>query len=498
MNSKCMKLAAFLLLLLPVTSVLAEDPDIILRGELTREDHQTYREIPFEVPEGIDRITVEFVYDRSQRTTVDLGLLDSERFRGWSGGNKSRFTLSETDATPSYLPGPLPAGEWKLLLGVPNLRADVISPYRAKIYFDRGTSAFTQPLAEEPLAAEAGWYRGDLHTHTGHSDGSCNSTSRLRNPCPIFQTLLSAKSRGLDFTAVTEHNTRSHHSGLRELQEYFDDMVLIPGREITTFYGHANIFGSTGYVDFRVTNGDVRALQDEVDAVGGLLSINHPGLPSGEECMGCGWIAKTDYSRVAAMEVVNGSVLDNTAGDLYSPVSGIPVWEDLLNQGYRITAIAGSDNHDPTRKKDSHGKVGGPLTVIQAENLSQPALLRGMQAGRVFIDFTDAKGSQLDILASGKNGEAKMGETLVTDSEDSVRVSVTTTKVPGAQIRLHYEGLKLQKPALEINGESRADFTIKGKDGMGWLRAELLDNQGEVLRLSNPVFLNHLELRRAE
>jgi hypothetical protein len=31
-----------------------------------------------------------------------LGIFDLHRFRGESGGDKSHFTLSETDATPSY------------------------------------------------------------------------------------------------------------------------------------------------------------------------------------------------------------------------------------------------------------------------------------------------------------------------------------------------------------------------------------------------------------
>ena len=47
---------------------------------------------------------------------IDLGVRDPVRFRGWSGGNKASFTISDADATPSYLPGPLPAGAWKNVL----------------------------------------------------------------------------------------------------------------------------------------------------------------------------------------------------------------------------------------------------------------------------------------------------------------------------------------------------------------------------------------------
>jgi predicted metal-dependent phosphoesterase TrpH len=37
--------------------------------------------------------------------------------------------------------------------------------------------------------------------------------------------------------ALTEHNTISHATSLRELARYFDDMLLIPAREVTTFRG---------------------------------------------------------------------------------------------------------------------------------------------------------------------------------------------------------------------------------------------------------------------
>jgi hypothetical protein len=109
--------------------------DLDLRGTVTYANNQTYVEVPFVVPSGVTRLTVDFSYtERDKRTTIDLGIFDGERFRGWSGGNKSSFTISETDATPSYLPGPIRPGTWKLILGVPNIRKDVSDEYEAKIH----------------------------------------------------------------------------------------------------------------------------------------------------------------------------------------------------------------------------------------------------------------------------------------------------------------------------------------------------------------------------
>ena len=118
--------------------------DVVLRGALTGEDNQTWRFVPFDVPAGTTRITVDFDYTtRDARTTIDLGLLGpdgfrgQDGFRGWSGGNKRSFTVSASDATPSYLPGPIRPGKWNLLLGIPNIRPDTKAEFTAGIRFER-------------------------------------------------------------------------------------------------------------------------------------------------------------------------------------------------------------------------------------------------------------------------------------------------------------------------------------------------------------------------
>ena len=288
-------------------------PDLVLHRTVTYADRQTYIELPFEVPEGVTRVTIDSSYtERDKHTTIDLGLFDSERFRGWSGGNKSSFTLSETDATPSYLPGPIRPGRWKLILGVPSIREGVRSEFTATIYFAHATdSPVVSTFSQTPLHAEPAWYRGDLHMHDAHSYGSCPSQSGRKVPCPLYKTVESAARRGLDFIAISDHNTISHFDAMRELQPYFDKLLLIPGREITTFQGHINFLGSTDFVDFRVdgkTVPDVNTLLESAARVGAITSINHPLSPSGEICLGCGWTPKTpvDMHLLTGVEAVNG------------------------------------------------------------------------------------------------------------------------------------------------------------------------------------------------
>jgi len=290
------------------TSVHSQETNLVLRGTVKGDQNQTYLEVPFEVPAGTVRLNVSFHYlGKEQGTTLDIGVQDPQRFRGWSGGNKSSFTISTADATPSYLPGNIPPGIWKLLIGVPNIRRNSIASYEADFQFQlAGSKSGAERFSDAPLLPSAGWYRGDLHMHTAHSDGHCQSQTGKQVPCPVFVTLHAAAGRGLDFVAVTDHNTISHYDALRELQPYFDRLLLIPGREITTFEGHANVYGSTEFLDFRVGSSSVPDMDSLLQRVGpgnSIVSINHPNAPSGEVCMGCGWHPKSaDMRLVAAVE----------------------------------------------------------------------------------------------------------------------------------------------------------------------------------------------------
>ena len=467
--------------------------DLTLTGVLTGADHQTYREIPFKVPAGVTRLTVAFDYSgREQKATLDLGLRDPQRFRGWSGGNKSAFTVSEAEATPSYLPGPLPAGTWRLVLGAPNIRKGTRADYTAKIWFERAGDP-PASLSATPVTAGAGWYRGDLHLHTAHSDGTCLSRRGAKVACPVFKTLEAASARGLDFIAVTDHNTTSQNASLRELAPYYDDLLLIPGREITTFQGHANVFGPTGPLDFQL--GSPRApnlakLLDAVQAAGGLFSINHPAMPSGELCMGCGWTA-TPYDRIGVMEVVNGGALALSGGKAEGLFSGIAFWEARLNAGFRVTAIGGSDNHDATLDPAKAPAVGMPTTVVHAAELSQAAILAAIRAGHVFIDVTGSRDRRIEVTAQAGGQAVEMGDVLAAPAGTPVRVSVHVLRGAGARLSLAGPAARLVTlpDAVLATADETKTFDLISDGAAGWLRVDLRGADGRLLLLTNPIYL---------
>ncbi len=470
---------------------LARPPDVRLEGDLTRSQHETYLELPFTVPPGTGRISIVFRHDGApDRTTLDLGLRDPERFRGWSGGARDRLTLSDSFATPGYLPGPLPAGNWALVLGVPNLRPGVTTTYAAEIWLE----PLDAPVAfsDVTLAEGPAWWRGDLHVHSGHSDGTCRSRGGATVPCPLFRVVETAADRGLDFIALTEHNAASQAQGLLELQPYFDDLLLIPGRELTTFDGHANLLGLTAPLEFRLGAPGAESLDAilaRAASLGAVISINHPRMPSGEVCMGCGWRRETDFSQVQAVEVFNGGAMAAFGGRAESPLSGVAFWENLLNAGHRLTAIAGSDSHDPDRPVEAPGALGRPATVIHADRLNQTDLMASLRAGRVFVDLTHKGLRVLDLEARTGASLARMGQTLEAPAGALVIFRVTAEGGPEARAHVVQSGGGGEVLAL-AEGAGEQTFTRVSDGTRGWIRIDLRDLNGTLLALGNPIYLN--------
>ncbi len=472
----------------------AAPAQITLTGEITRADHQTYREIPFEVPPGTGRVTVDFSYTgKDQRTVIDIGMRDPQGQRGWSGGNKSRFEISEFSATPSYATGPITPGTWHLVLGIPNIREGQTASYTATITLDRPDGMRKAVQLSDPalvLDTSPGWRRGDFHTHTGHSDGSCD-VGDTRGPCPAVFTFEAAKAAGLDFVALTEHNTITQLADIREMQAAFHETLLVPGTEITTFFGHANVVGNTEFLDFQLGSPRLPTLAklfDQVDAAGGFISVNHPSLPSGEACMGCGWTAKdTDWSRVSAIEIINGSTLRTSGAE--GAFNGIKFWESLLNQGHRITAIGGSDNHDA---KDTTGAkqspIGKPATIVFAEQLSMKGIIAGVKSGRTFIDVAGLPGARLDMIAHATNRSASMGGELVLAAGEPATVAAPTTRLlPGAKVEWISHGLVVGIPSDPAASQAKLVRLEEGKSH-GWIRVNVRDAEGKLLLIGNPIY----------
>ncbi|MBI1394269.1 MAG: PHP domain-containing protein [Alphaproteobacteria bacterium] len=458
--------------------------DVTMTGDLSRDDFRTYRYETFSVPKGVDliRLRVETSSD-DPSTAIDIGLEGPGGLRGWSGGERRpHIDVGRLGASPGYVPGPIEPGDWKVIIGTPNIREGASATYAITVEFN--------PPSER-INARTGWLRGDFHVHTGHGDAKCAAASGGVRRCPAHLTVEGARAADLDFIAITDHNTTSGHAAAAELQGHHDDIVLIPGMEVTTFDGHANAFGLSRYLDFRIDRDrDFARLARDVADQGAILSINHPLLIQGEACMGCGWeVPDVDYGAVAAVEAVNGATLARL-GSVETPLSGVEFWERLLDRGYRVTAIGGSDNHDPTPGAPQP-PIGIPTTVVWSEAASVDAILAGVRSGRVYIDVVGQPAWRLDLEASTGGQSAVMGGALSARAGDVVRVEALVAGAEGGTIEFIAGGRDAPLGVGAISGGNAAPAVTFAVDRHArWVRAVLRSPGGKIALISNPVYID--------
>ncbi len=308
----------------------------------------------------------------------------------------------------------------------------------------------TSPRPQNP----DGWYKGELHCHTIHSDG--DST-----PEEVIQI---AKSLGLDFLAMTDHNNRSH---LRELARIETDLILIPGYEVTTYYGHWNIWGDGDWIDFRVqAPDDLRRAIHEAQRRGYLVSCNHP-RPYGPQ-----W-AFPKIDGYSCVEVWNGpwEFLNETC---------LAFWEARLNQGQKLVAVGGSDFHF---SKEAHlAHLAHPTVYIHCPDMPSPAnLLKRLRAGHAFISESPT-GPRLDLRA----GDAMMGDSL--DSTEGVSCALTVRGGTGGEAQFcTAAGIVARVPVTE--DPQTLEYRIPTSTSQ-YIRTQLVDPVTKHCRaITNPIYL---------
>ncbi|MGH3263222.1 MAG: CehA/McbA family metallohydrolase, partial [Trebonia sp.] len=307
-------------------------------GTFTLDDRivSPWHYLPVEVPAGTAALRVTLSYPRESGAVLDLGCLDPAGFRGWSGGARDSFAVAELDATPGYLAGPVTAGLWQVMVGLhvvpaPGIPFSVVAqPLSADSGHLGGQLERWLAVPESPpvpssrpasraLPCSPGltWLAGDLHAHTFHSDGVMS----------VAELAAHAVERGLDFVAVTDHNTVSQHAFLGAASARYG-VTLVPGQEVTTELGHAGVLGDTGWIDFREPASSWLSL---AESRGGLMSVNHPFAGPGS------WVHPMPR-RPPLLEVWHWSWLDLS---WTTPLSWWQAWDPAA------IPVGGSDWHRP-------------------------------------------------------------------------------------------------------------------------------------------------------
>ncbi|MEV0403099.1 CehA/McbA family metallohydrolase [Actinoallomurus sp. NPDC050550] len=452
--------------------------------------------LPVEVPKGVQKIAVQYSYDKpavpagTPGNSCDIGVFDErglklggKGFRGWSGGFRTSFEISNSEATPGYLPGPVNPGTWHIALG-PYQVAPQGMNYQVQITLTYGEpgAAFTPNYPPKRAKGRGrAWYRGDGHLHTVYSDGK-------RLPAEVAA---GARAAGLDFMVSTDHNTSASHAVWGQYSG--DDLLIVTGEEVTTRNGHWLALGLPAgeWIDWRYRSRDdaFGRFARQVHSVGGLVVPAHPYCPY----VACQW--KFGYDDADLVEVWNGPWT-------YDDESAVDTWDAKLGEAVRtgkrwLPAMGNSDAHSEPQV------IGLPHNVVYADDLATDAILGGLRAGRTWI--AESHTVQLTFAVTGNGGKAGIGETLTAPTGAPIDVRLDVEGVPNGTIRFITDEGQMHQESLPASGSGsvvwqtttslaayvRAEVRHPMADGTPGKGNTMGPNLmwGPMAALTNPVFL---------
>jgi predicted metal-dependent phosphoesterase TrpH len=445
--------------------------------------------VPVVVPPGVAQLDVSYSYDRPTvpagvpGNAMDIGVFDErgirvgERtgFRGWSGGARTSFSVSNPAATPGYLPGPVRPGTWHVALGPYTIAPQGLDwTIQVTLTYGPPGPEFTPDYPPVQAAGRGrAWYRGDCHLHTIYSDGK-------RTP---EEVAAGARAAGLDFINTSEHNTSSSHAVWGQYAS--PDLLVITGEEATTRNGHYVIVGLPAgtWIDwrYRARDGELPEFLRALHRDGAIAVAAHPFAT----CLACSW--KFGYAGMDAVEVWNGP---------WTPDDEVAVqmWNGMLVESARtgqwLPAMGDSDAHSDPQV------IGLPHNVVLADDLNTAAVLDGLKAGRTWIAESSAVNLTFTAGASDGGATAGIGERLRVAASDLVTVTLEVSGVPNGTAALITDEGQALTQALDASGAGTVTWQTTPAVS-AYVRAEVRhpvtspESQlpAAMAALTNPIFL---------
>ena len=444
--------------------------------------------LPFKVPTGVTRLRVSYDFTPTDSgigfsyNVVDIGIFDGsghdlgngEGFRGWSGGARREFTITRTRATPGYIAGPITPGTWHVLLG-PYQIVGAGTPYKVVVEMVFGTAGpayVPAPAPQEVPGTGPGWYRGDLHLHTVHSDGK-------RNEPKLIAAALEA---GLDFIGSSDHNTSAAtYNWGRHVPDGF---LVINGEESTTRSGHWLAMGlpPMTWIDwrFRAEDDELGRFADQVRELGGVAIACHPNNPLPSIRWDHG------YDHVDALELWNGPWG-------FDDQKTVTDWQSWLVRGQFVPGVGNSDSHNDSQT------VALAHSVYRMETLSAAELVKAVKGGHCWI--AESTGVDLTFTATLGDQVGECGDHLDTVETDLVTVRLEASGVPGTFAVLWGATGKIAGGFAVADADGHLVLEVPVPATQRFVRAEIGRPRSDVpspvegtpiqtmVALTNPVFL---------
>ncbi len=345
-----------------------------------------------------------------------------------------------------------------------------------------------------------GWYGGDSHLHSLHSDGQQDVETVAR----------ACAANGLSWAVLTDHNTVDGTEEWYAASKF--GLLTITGEEVTTKRGHFNALGIKKIVDWEVeSKQDIKRILTDISKQSAISQVNHPFDMKNN-------FVDWDVEGYDVIEVWNGGSAPNLKG--MGNLETKNFWFQLLNSGIRIHATANSDCHDvysnlsvlaflPTQIvlsviEKEFKDIAMIEYVKQNEQLLRAWVGYGLHPGtpRTYVKVHDL--TPTAVLTAIKNGNSFMtnGPLLLVDIEgkvpgETVNVSEQSSLVLNLRV---FSNLPLEKLLVIQGGKTIREIDVTGLreyvssieintfDG-SWIVIEAYGSY-PVYAVTNPIYLD--------
>jgi hypothetical protein len=213
-----------------------------------------------------------------------------------------------------------------------------------------------------PFTEKGNWYKGNLHTHTTHSDGKKT----------IKEHLEAYKNNGYKFLAITDHNKYTNTSNLSK-----DDFLLIQGQEVSVgtnssgdFY-HILALGLGDQMSIFTPDPDENPQKviDFIKKENGVSIIAHP------------YWSGLDFNDLLKLKGYNGIEVYNHLTELLNDRGDSMIyWDALLSKKRRLCGFATDDTHNLNWEGMPSDYNGGWINV-KSQELTQESIIDSIKKG---------------------------------------------------------------------------------------------------------------------
>lgn len=287
--------------------------------------------------------------------------------------------------------------------------------------------------------------KGDLHCHSSFSPDS---------DVPVEEVIAAYTQAGYDFIALTEHNQIKH---LRK-DWSTDELMVLPGYELTLSAGHYNVFGIREFQrKFDMNKAELAEYFVYLKGLGALIQLDHPNAHP--------YASRYGYDLdIDMVEVINGNI---TADDLQT----LEEYQQLLAEGRKLIAMGNTDAHHDHASKQLHNYV---LVTERTQDAVMQALRQGHTSIRVTMDAP---------IIELTCGESIMGDTVAYEDNQQISLSITGLK-KGSEVRVY-----TQAGAEKYQPEGETFELSIATDEANFVRAEVW-RHGLPQTISNPIYIS--------